>query len=89
MVAVFSCAVYVAGVSWREGKYWVQIRVGQYHKHGGIFDDEIEAARKYDAVARRLRGDKAHGEKLNHFALKTKILVLCVSFVCFCRESPA
>ena len=70
--ACHSCEQWVctAGVTWRSlkgeaGKYWVQIRHGDLKVHVGQWSDELEAARAYDGAARRLRGDRAHGFKLN------------------------
>jgi hypothetical protein len=53
------------GVSWfKKGYKWTaQINHDGKKQHLGYFDDEHEAARAVDAVARRLRGDDAHGGK--------------------------
>jgi hypothetical protein len=46
------------GVDWWAGQKWrVRVNVkGKGARHIGMFDDEEEAARAYDAVARRLKG---------------------------------
>jgi hypothetical protein len=51
------------GVSWRkERRKWkAQIRHDGEKQHLGYFDDELEAARAVDTVARQLRGEDAHG----------------------------
>eukprot|EP01045_Picozoa_sp_COSAG04_P017471 COSAG04_NODE_1547_length_6397_cov_31.714513_4_plen_353_part_00 len=55
-----------AGVSWRSrpasGRHWqASIKRNSKKQHVGCFADEHEAARAFDAAARRLRGNQAHG----------------------------
>eukprot|EP01045_Picozoa_sp_COSAG04_P017495 COSAG04_NODE_1550_length_6380_cov_2.250597_8_plen_515_part_00 len=52
-----------AGVSWakKERKWAARIRHGGKQEHLGLFVKEEDAARAFDAAARRLRGDRAHG----------------------------
>ena len=51
------------GVSWYKNsrKWTAQIKHDGKQQHLGSFDDEQEAARAVDTVARRLRGEDAHG----------------------------
>ena len=50
------------GVRWKRGK-WVARVQGAISGQQTMHDDEEEAARAFDAAARRLRGDDAHGGK--------------------------
>jgi hypothetical protein len=56
------------GVFWKRdvAKWMATIRHDGKRQHLGTFDDETEAARAFDTVARRLRGDDAHGGKWTH-----------------------
>lgn len=56
------CTSKFKGVSWDEprGMWLVQIRKGSVHSHVGRFDNEIAAAKAYDAAARVLFGENAH-----------------------------
>ena len=49
------------GVAWHEqaGKWQVQIKLDYQSRYIGVFDDEVEAARAYDAAACDLFGDFA------------------------------
>lgn len=49
------------GVSWSEAaqRWRAYIAVGRKQTHLGLFDDEISAARAYDAKARELFGEHA------------------------------
>ena len=52
------------GVRWNKGKRkWVAQVQGAISSQQTMHDDEEEAARVFDAEARRLRGDDAHGGK--------------------------
>eukprot|EP01046_Picozoa_sp_COSAG06_P018755 COSAG06_NODE_1315_length_9884_cov_7.666326_5_plen_71_part_00 len=65
------------GVGWHKQRRKWQARIDHDGKgqHLGYFNDEQEVARAVDTVARRLRGEDAHGGRTMIFALGSRAVV--------------
>ena len=62
------CSSQFKGVAWvrRYGKWWAYINHSGRRRHLGYFDDEIEAAKAYNAAAVELFGSFARPNNIQH-----------------------